>query len=73
MRLKKKNNCLLEQFCDEGEIILKKGDELKIITKKGRVFEGILFDFKEGYLQTISTLGILIFFPLNSLSNIYQL
>lgn len=49
---------------------LNRGDELKITTKTGQVFKAILFDIKEGYLHTIEALGILIIFPINSLSSI---
>ena len=73
MALKNNNECLLKELTKNKIVKLKKGDELKIVTKKGKAFEGILFDFKEGYLQTISGLGILILFPISSLTNIYQI
>jgi hypothetical protein len=65
--------CFLEKLKKEGKLSLEKGNEVKVVTKKGVAFEGILFDFKEDYLQTVTALGILILFPLSSLTNIYQL
>lgn len=68
-----KRECCLEKL-KKGEIKnLNKGDELEIITKTGGKFEAILYDLKEGYVFTISQMGILILFPIHSLLNIYQL
>ena len=49
---------------------IQKGDELTIKTKSGQVFKGILFDIKAGYVHTIEALGILVIFPINSISSI---
>lgn len=57
----------METYC---LLNLKKGDELRIITKTGRKFRGILYDIKEGYLHTVESLGIIIIFPINSLASI---
>ncbi len=62
--------CLLKQLREGKRPKLRKGDELKIVTKTGRTFRGILYDFKEGYLHTIEALGILVIFPINSLTSI---
>ncbi len=62
--------CLLNQLKRGKCPKIKKGDELKIITKTGRTFRGILYDFREGYLHTVEALGILMIFPINSLSSI---
>jgi hypothetical protein len=73
VRLINEKKCHLRELSSKGASKLKIGDELRVITRKGRTFDGILFDFKEGYLQTVSGLGILILFPLSALTNIYQL
>lgn len=62
--------CLLKELESGKCPKIKKGDELKIITKTGRTFRGILYDVKEGYLHTVEALGILIIFPITSLSSI---
>ena len=62
--------CLLKQLREGQRPKIKKGDELKIVTKSGRTFRGILYDIKEGYLHTVEALGILIIFPISSLSSI---
>lgn len=62
--------CLLKQTREGKKPKIKKGDELEIITKSGRTFRAILYDIKEGYLHTIMALGILIIFPIHSLSSI---
>lgn len=62
--------CLLKQLREGKRPKIKKGDELKIVTKSGRTFRGILYDIKEGYLHTVEALGILIIFPISSLSSI---
>lgn len=73
MYQKRQKTCCLEKL-RMGEVsTVRKGDELEIITKTGRKFKGILFDFKEGYVQTIAQMGILMFFPVHSLMNVYQL
>lgn len=64
------NFCLLKQLREGKRPKIKKGDELKIVTKSGRTFRGILYDIKEGYLHTVEALGILIIFPISSLSSI---
>jgi hypothetical protein len=59
----------MESFCLKSyRPKLNRGDELRITTKTGQVFKAILFDIKEGYLHTIEALGILVIFPINSLS-----
>lgn len=62
--------CLLNQLKMGINPKFKKGDELKIVTKTGRTFRGILYDIKEGYLHTVESLGILMIFPINSISSI---
>lgn len=62
--------CLLKQVKSGKCPKIKMGDELKIITKTGRTFKAILYDFKEGYLHTIEALGILVIFPISSLTSI---
>ena len=64
------NFCLLKQLREGKRPKIKKGDELKIVTKSGRTFRGILYDIREGYLHTVEALGILIIFPISSLSSI---
>jgi hypothetical protein len=64
------NLCLLKELREGKRPKVKKGDELKIVTKSGRIFRGILYDIKEGYLHTVEALGILIIFPMSSLSSI---
>ena len=63
--------CLLKQIQNGQSPKVTKGDELKIVTKSGRTFKGILYDFKEGYLHTVQALGILVIFPLSSLASIH--
>jgi hypothetical protein len=62
--------CLLKQQKSGECPKIKKGDELKIITKTGKTFKAILFDIKEGYLHTVEALGILVIFPISSLASI---
>ena len=62
--------CLLNQVKIGRCQKIKRGDELKIITKTGKTFKAILFDIKEGYLHTVEALGILVIFPISSLSSI---
>ena len=62
--------CLLKELREGKRPKIQKGDELKIVTKSGRTFRGILYDIKEGYLHTVEALGILIIFPISSLSSI---
>ncbi len=64
------NFCLLKELREGKRPKIQKGDELKIVTKSGRTFRGILYDIKEGYLHTVEALGILIIFPISSLSSI---
>lgn len=59
--------------CHGSKRKIQKGDELTIRTKSGRVFNGILFDIKAGYVHTIEALGILVIFPINSISSIQLL
>ncbi len=61
----------MESLCLKSfKVKFKRGDELKITTKTGRVFKAILFDLKEGYLHTVEALGILVIFPINSVSKV---
>lgn len=62
--------CLLKQLREGKKPKLKKGDELKLVTKSGRTFRGIIYDIKEGYLHTVEALGIIIIFPIHSLASI---
>ena len=67
-----RSKCFLNNIENKREK-LKKGTEVRIITKKGTAYKGIIIDLKEGYVQTITSLGILVLFPLSSITNIYQL
>lgn len=61
----------MESLClNSFKAKFKRGDELRITTKTGRVFKAILFDIKGGYLHTIEVLGILVIFPIDSLLTI---
>jgi len=48
----------------------KLGTEIKVKTKDGKQYEGILMDIHEGYLSAIASLGIILTFPVNSIINI---
>jgi hypothetical protein len=49
---------------------LKIGMEIKIKTRDGDLFEGILMEIKNGYLSAVATLGIILTFPMTSITNI---
>ena len=52
---------------------LKIGNEIKIHTKDGRSYEGILMDCHKGYISAIAGLGIILSFPMNSIHNIIKI
>lgn len=52
---------------------LKIGSEIKVFTKDGKSYEGILMDCHKGYLSTIASLGIILTFPLNSILNVVKI
>ena len=52
---------------------LKLGTEIKIKTKDGSSFEGILMEIKNGYLSAVATLGIILTFPVTSIINITKI
>lgn len=52
---------------------LKVGNEIKIITKDGKSFEGILMECKRGYLSTIMKLGIVLTIPLSLISEVIKI
>tara|TARA_R110002049_G_scaffold150260_4_gene313412 strand:+ start:1888 stop:2058 length:171 start_codon:yes stop_codon:yes gene_type:complete len=49
------------------------GNEVKVFTKDGKSYEGILMDCHKGYLSTLAGLGIILTFPLNSILNIIKI
>jgi hypothetical protein len=49
---------------------LKLGTEIEIKTKDGETFNGILMEFKNGYLSAVATLGIILTFPVASIIHI---
>ena len=49
---------------------LKVGAEIKVLTKDGKSYEGILMDFHKGYLSTIASMGVILTFPASSILNI---
>ena len=51
---------------------LKLGSEIKIFTKDGKSYEGILMDCHKGYLSTIAGLGIILTFPMDSILNVVK-
>ncbi len=48
------------------------GSEIKIFTKDGKSYEGILMDCHKGYLSTIAGLGIILTFPMDSILNVVK-
>jgi len=52
---------------------LKIGNEVKVFTKDGKAYEGILMDCHKGYLSTLAGLGIILTFPMNSILNIIKI
>lgn len=50
----------------------KLGSEIKIYTKDGKSYEGILMDCHKGYMSTIAGLGVILTFPLDSISNVVK-
>jgi hypothetical protein len=49
------------------------GTEIKIKTKDGTSFVGILMDIENGYLSAVAALGIILTFPITSIINITKL
>ncbi len=52
---------------------LKIGNEIKIKTKDGKSYVGILMDSHKGYISAVVQLGIILTFPLSSILNIVKL
>lgn len=48
----------------------KLGTEIKIKTRDGKIFEGILMEIKNGYLSAVAKLGIILTFPMTSIVNV---
>lgn len=48
----------------------KLGTEIKVQTKDGKNYEGILMDIHKGYLSAVAGLGIILTFPVSSIINI---
>ena len=51
----------------------KLGTEIKVVTKDGKQYEGILMDIHRGYLSAVAGLGIILTFPVNSIINITKI
>ena len=49
------------------------GNEIKIYTKDGKSYRGILMDYHKGYLSTIISLGIILTIPINAIINIVKI
>jgi hypothetical protein len=49
------------------------GNEIKVTTKDGKSYEGILMDCHRGYLSTVAGLGIILTFPMHSILNVVKL
>jgi len=49
------------------------GNEIKVKTKDGKSYIGILMDCHKGHISTVASLGIILTFPLNSILNIIKL
>lgn len=46
------------------------GSEIKVFTKDGNAYEGILMDYHKGYISTVGKLGIILTFPIQSIDDI---
>lgn len=51
----------------------KLGTEIKVQTKDGKNYEGILMDIHKGYLSAVAGLGIILTFPVSSIINISKI
>jgi hypothetical protein len=71
--MKTQRVCYLEKIRRGEKCLINKGDELELVTKSGKSYQGIVFDFNQGHIHTVVQFGILILFPIHSLVNIYQL
>lgn len=49
------------------------GSEIKVFTKDGKSYEGILMNCQKGYLSTIAGLGIILTFPKDSILNVVKI
>lgn len=52
---------------------IKVGNEIKVVTKDGKSYEGIFMECQKGYLSALAGLGIILTFPLNSVLNIIKI
>ncbi|MBL7665295.1 MAG: hypothetical protein JNM93_09185 [Bacteriovoracaceae bacterium] len=52
---------------------LKVGNEIKILTKDGQSYEGILMDCHRGHLSAIAKLGVILTFPLGSILDVVKI
>jgi hypothetical protein len=49
------------------------GSEIKVFTKDGNAYEGILMDYQNGYISTVGNLGIILTFPIHSIDGINKI
>ena len=71
--MKDERNCFLSRIRNDGEKVIKVGEELELVTKAGSRFQCIVYDVKDGYIQTIAQFGVLMLFPLSSLIRVYPI
>ena len=69
--MKDERSCFLTRIKNDEERVIKIGEELELVTKAGSRFRCIVYDFKDGYIQTIAQFGVLMLFPLSSLIKVY--
>jgi hypothetical protein len=48
------------------------GSEIKVFTKDGKSYEGILVNHQKGYLSTIMSLGVILTIPIDSIINVVK-
>jgi len=49
------------------------GNEIKIFTKDGKSYQGILMENYKGYISTIAGLGVILTFPVSSIINVIKI
>lgn len=69
--MKDGRKCFLARLRNGESFSFEKGAELELITKAGTHFQCIVYDFSDGYLQTVAQFGVLMLFPLSSLLKVY--
>jgi hypothetical protein len=71
--MKGEKKCFLDRLKNGDRGLFEKGLELELITKAGTHFQCIVYDFRDGYLQTVAQFGVLMLFPLSSLLKVYPI